>query len=513
MTIPEYLEKNSKYYRNKPAVKFGDRSITFEMLRERAYRVANMLLALGLKKGDRVAILAENCIEYPELYLGIGRAGCIVVPLNFRLTPSEITHLVAESGSCVLVFQETFLDMVKANRDMLKSVRYFICIGSGQHEFSMNYEELIWGSSSNVPPVSLAMEDVFCLFHTGGTTGTPKLAMLTHRNLLTTATIWIIEAGFYYGDVFLIFSPLSHTGAAWPLFFTFLLGNTLVIVRRFDVGEILRTVEREKVTAIMLMSQLVMPFITHPEFQSRKFDISSLKTIVVGAAILPEPQLRRLLNELPGVTVFNAGGQTECGIFTGIRLNEYIDSEPEKIASVGRCSLFMDIKIVDDNDNEVPAETVGELCVKGEGVMKGYWNKPDESSWSLRGGWQHTGDLCKLDKDGFLYYVDRKKDMIKTGGENVYSKEVEDIICLHPDVHEVAVIGVPDEKWGEAVKAIVVLKKGARIGEGEIISHCKKYLAGFKCPKFVEFVSELPRTSLGKIDKNTLRMKHSEPKT
>jgi long-chain acyl-CoA synthetase len=255
----------------------------------------------------------------------------------------------------------------------------------------------------------------------------------------------------------------------------------------------------------MLMSQLVPGVIHHTEIVGKRYDLSSLRFVVAGAAVLPEPYLRKLLELLPGVRVTNNGGQTECGIFTGIHLEKHLNRSPQKLISAGKASINMEIKIVDENDNELPPGEIGELCVRGEGVMKGYWNKPEETAWSLRGGWQHTGDICRMDKEGYLYYIDRKKDMIKSGGENVYSKEVEDVLYSHPAVIEAAVIGVPDEKWGEAVKALVVLKEEDKVNPEDLITHCRKHIAGFKCPKSIEFRDNLPRTSLGKIDKKRLR--------
>ena len=505
MVIPDYLEKNARHYPNKTAVKVvGDRSCTFSELKERVYRLANGLLSLGIRKGDRVAILAENCFEYPELYYGIAKAGGVVTPLNFRFAPPEVSHLTNESGARILVVQEKYADMIQSLRPELKHINHYVCIGGSPHGM-LNYESLLASSSATNPGIEISMEDLFCLMHTGGTTGIPKLAMLTHRNLVNCAIVWIVECGFTYGDVFMVISPLFHTGAAWPLFFNFMLGNTFLILKRFDVDEMLKAIEQDKVTATMWMSQLIPSIISHPDVVGKRYDLSSLRIILVGAAILPEPHLRRLLELFPGVRVCNAGGQTECGIFTGIRLDEYIDRDPQKLTSAGRASINMQIKIVDENDNEVPPGVVGELCVRGEGVMKGYWNKPEESAWSLRGGWQHTGDLCKIDEEGYLYYVDRKKDMIKSGGENVFSKEVEDVLCMHPAVAEAAVIGVPDVKWGEAVKAFIVLKDKEKATPEELIAHCRKYIAGFKCPKSIEFVDSLPRTSLGKIDKRKLR--------
>jgi acyl-CoA synthetase (AMP-forming)/AMP-acid ligase II len=494
MIIPDYLEKNAQHYPDKPAVIIpGDRSCTFSELKERSYRLANGLIAMGLKKGDRVAVMAENCLEYPEMYFGIGKAGGVITPLSFRFTGAEAAELINESGARILILQEKYADLIESVRPQLKAVENTISIGENVGN-NVSYSKLLASSEASPPDVKVDPEDLFCLMHTGGTTGVPKLTMLTHRNMVTCATVWIVECGFTYGDIFLLISPLFHTG-----------GNTFIAQRKFDVIEMLKTIQQHKVTASIWMSQMIPGIINHPQVVSKEFDLTSLRIILAGAAVLPEPHLRELLALLPGIRVCNAGGQTECGIFTGMHLDEYLDRSPEKLASAGRASIHMRVKIVDDNDNELPAGEAGALCVRGEGVMKGYWNKPEESEVSLRGGWQHTGDVCKLDKEGFLYYVDRKKDMIKTGGENVYSKEVEDVLYKHDAVAAVAVVGIPDEKWGEAVAALVILKEGQNVTPQELIDHCRRHIAGFKCPKLIDFRTAFPQTSLGKIDKKALR--------
>jgi len=505
MIISDYVEKNAKLYPDKTAIKvIGDRSCTFGELKERVYRLANGLIRLGIKKGDRVAVLAENCFEYPEMYFGIAKAGGIITPLNYRFVPSEVSLLANESGANILILQSNYAALVKSLQPELSTIQQYICIGETP-DGMLNYNDLLAASSFNNPGIKAEMEDIFCLMHTGGTTGTPKLTMLTHRNLVNCSLVWIIETGISYGDVFLVISPLFHPGANWPLFFSSMLGNTFLILRRFDIEEMLKVIEEEKVTATMLMSQLVPGVIHHKGVVEKRYDLSSLRYVLAGAAVLPEPYLRRLLELLPGARVTNNGGQTECGVFTGIHLEEHLNGSSQKLTSAGKASINMEIKIVDDNDHELPPGEIGELCVRGEGVMKGYWNKPEETAWSLRGGWQHTGDLCRIDGEGYLYFVDRKKDMIKSGGENVYSKEVEDVLCRHPAVIDGAVIGVPDEKWGEAVKALVVLKEEDKVRPEELIAHCRKYIAGFKCPKSIEFRDHLPRTALGKIDKKRLR--------
>jgi long-chain acyl-CoA synthetase len=505
MIIPDYVERNAKFYPNKTAIKVvGDRSCTFSELKERMYRLANGLLQIGLNRGDRVAVLAENCLEYPEMYFGTAKAGGVMAPLNYRFAPREVSALTNESGATVFIMQAQYADMVKSLQPELKTIKRYICIGDTP-EGMLNYDALLAASPATNPGIERSSEDLFCLMHTGGTTGTPKLTMITHRNEVSRAVVWIIETGITYGDVFMVFSPLFHTGASWPLLFNTILGNTFVILKRFDVAEMAKTIEEDKVTATMVMSQIVPNFTNHPAVAEKKHDLSSLRLILVGAAVLPEPHLRRLLELFPGCRVTNNGGQTECGIFSGIRLDEHIGGPPEILNSAGRASINMEIKIVDENDKELPPGEAGELCVRGDGVMKGYWNKPEETAWSMRGGWQHTGDVCKIDEEGYLYYVDRKKDMIKSGGENVYSKEVEDALYTHPAVAEVAVIGIPDEKWGEAVKALVVLKKQEKITAEELIAHSRNYIAGYKCPKSIDFLDSMPRTPLGKVDKPKLR--------
>ena len=505
MIIPDFVEKNAWFYPDKTAITVpGDRTCTFSELKERVYCLANGLLQMGLTKGDRVAILAENCFEYPEMYFGIAKAGGVVTPLNFRFAPPEVLALTLESGARFFIVESKYAEMVKSLQAGMECVEKFVCIGEPTDGL-LNYERMLTDSPATNPGIDVGLEDLFCLIHTGGTTGTPKLTMLTHRNLLNCATLFVVESGFSYGGVFMIISPLFHTGASWPLFWTFILGNTFAILKRFDITALARAVEENRVTASLWMSQFV-PLITgHPDVYGKKYDMSSLRLILVGAAVLPEPHLRKLLEMFPGIRVAGAGGQTECGLFTGTRYDELLESAPEKLASAGRPGYNMEVKIVDTEDREVPAGNAGELCVRGEGVMKGYWNKPEESSWSLRGGWQHTGDICKLDEEGYLYYVDRLKDMIKSGGENVYSKEVEDVLYSYPAVAEAAVIGVPDEKWGEGVKALVILKEGEKTVADELINHCRKEIAGFKCPKSIEFRESLPKTPLGKINKRALR--------
>lgn len=507
MIIPDYVERYARLHPEKIAVVFEDRQCTYIELQKRSYRLANGLINLGIKEDDRVAILSENCFEFLEIYLGIAKAGGIAAPLNYRLLPKDISYLINYVNAEFLIVGEDYVDMINSIKNDVGGLKHFIVLGRG-HDGMMNYDQLLEESPDKKPDRKRNMEDLFCLIFTGGTTGMPKGAMLTHRNLYNVALSFILESRIRYGDIGLIVTPIFHAGALWPLFIHLVLGNTLVILKRVDVNQIIEAIEKWKVTYSMWVSSIIGMILNHPDVIHGKRDLSSLRLINTGGSPIPAVQVKKLI-ETFDCELNNGAGQTEAGIFSTMRYNEYMDTHPERMLSAGLPIITnMEFKIVDENDEEVPAGIVGELVVRGDSVMKGYWNKPEETAMSMRGGWQHTGDLCKVDEDGFIYYMDRKKDMIKSGGENVYSKEVEEVLHSYSDILEAAVIGVPDEKWDEMVKALVVLKAGKQVQEKELIAYCKRHLAGFKCPKSFVFVNELPKTAMKKIDKVALRNKY-----
>lgn len=507
MIIPDYVEKNARLFPNKSAIVFYDRRCTFSELKERVYQLSNGLLELGVKKGDRVAIIQDNCFEYPEMYYGISKIGAIITPFNYRLIGRELTFLLNDSEANTLIIGKDFVETMGPFRPELKFIKNYICIGD-KPEGMINYDELVNRSSTKKPEVKVEPNDVSALLYTGGTTGRPKGVVLTHRNWEATATTQVVELGLHYGETDLIATPLFHVGSSWPLFYNFLLGSTEVIVKRVDVEDILRTVEREKVTITLWIVPVIRLVMSYPDLV-KKYDLSSLKLVVTGGAPISGHELKRFIELLDGVQVSQGSGQTETGKTSENRVNHFLD-DPEKIGSSGREAFNVEMRVVDDKDNDVPLGGVGEMIIRSEGVMKEYWEMPEETAEAMKGGWHHTGDLVKIDKDRFITYVDRKKDMIITGGENVYSKEVEDVIYGVKAVAEVAVIGIPDEKWGESIKALVVLKEGEEATEQELIAHCKKHITGFKCPKSVEFYDSFPKTGLGKIAKNVLREKYWE---
>lgn len=499
MIIPDHVEKNARLYKNKIAVVFEDRRCTFGELKDRVYRLSNGLLDLGVKKGDRVAIIQDNCFEYPELYYGIGKMGGMITPLNYRLIGLELDYLLKDSEANTLIIGKDFVDTIRPFLPELQSIRNYICIG-GKPEGMINYDELLSRSSAGKPRAEVRSDDLAALLYTGGTTGRPKGVIQTHKNWEATAITHVVEC-WHYGQIDLIVTPLFHVGSSWPLFANFMLGNTEVILKRVDVEDLLRTVERERVTTSLWIAPAVKQVINYPGLA--KYDFSSLKLVVTGAAPLSEHELRRLV-EVVKCRVTIGGGQTETGKTSETIINDHLENS-KRICSVGRNAFNMEIRVVDENDNDVAPGGVGELIARGDGVMQGYWKMPEETAQAMKGGWLHTGDLVRIDEEGYITYVDRKKDMIKTGGENVYSREVEEVLYKHRAIAEVAVIGIPHEKWGEAIKALVILREGEKPTEEELIAHCKKYIASFKCPKSVEFRESFPRTGLGKLAKNVLR--------
>ena len=499
MIIPDHVEKNARLYKDKKAIVFEDRSCTFGQLKERVYRLSNGLWGLGVKKGDRVAVIQDNCFEYPELYYSLGKIGAVITPLNYRLLGTELANLLNHSEANTLMIGKDFVDGFKPFLPQLKYITNCICIGD-EPEGMISYDDLLSHSPAEKPEVKVQPEDLAGLLYTGGTTGRPKGVIHTHKNWEATAITQIVEWG-NYGEIDLIVTPLFHVGSSWYLFVNFMLGNTEVILKRVDIENMLKTVERERVTTSSWIAPVVKQVLNYPDIT--KYDLSSLKLVVTGAAPLSEHALRRLM-EIVKCSVVMGSGQTETGKTTELCINGYLNN-PRIFCSNGRDAFNMEIRVVNDDDNDVAPGEAGELIARGDGVMQGYWKMPEETARALRGGWMHTGDFVRIDEEGYISYVDRKKDMIKTGGENVYSIEVEEVLYRHDAVGEAAVIGIPDEKWGEAVKALVILKPEEKATEEALIAHCKNHIAGFKCPKSVEFRNSFPRTGLGKIAKNVLR--------
>ncbi|MCL5266410.1 MAG: long-chain-fatty-acid--CoA ligase [Chloroflexi bacterium] len=509
MNLAYMHRRNAKLYPDKPAIIYGERRVTFGQLEDRINRLVNVLHAKGVKKGDRIAILAKNCIEYFEVYGSAEKGGPIIVPLNFRLQPHELAHLLNDCGACVLFVEAEYVDVIESIRPQIPFVKHFIAIRSDAPGYE-NYESLLSAASAEDALVEIGDDDVAYIIYTSGTTGLPRGAMLTHRGQAQDARAMTLELGIVPNDVYLGVMPFYHIGGRALALSHFYRGCTNVVMRDFDPEGLLRLIQAERVTCVQVVPTMIAFALDLPNV--RDFDLSCLRTIFYASAPMPVALLGRAI-ETFGPIFFQAYGQTESGpLLTVLRKDDHLpdgsEAEVKRLGSCGIPVLDADVRVLNDDGRDVSPGEVGEISARSEWIMVGYWGKPDMTAQTVRDGWLYTGDMATVDEGGYIYIVDRKKDMIISGGENIYPREIEEVLYRHPAVLEAAVIGTPDERWGEAVKALVVLKSGATATEAEIIEHCKINLASYKKPKSVEFVESLPKTPTGKILKRELREKY-----
>ena len=491
---------------DKAAIVWDGRTYTYADLAARVRRLANGLVGLGVGKGDRVGLLATNCVEHAETVFALSEIGALWVPVNYRLTPSEVGVIVNGVECSAMVYSADMLETVEALRDDGASVRRWIGIGDGA-AIGESYDGLLDKASDAAPPRRAAPDDLFAIMHTSGTTGLPKGVMVTHRQMMQGFAYSVMEYGARPDEVALQVLAQFHAGGNMYFMEQFLVGSTIFLHDHFDAEAVLRTIERERISYAGLVPSMLI-FLLESEVIG-KADLSSLRRIQYGASPIPVDRLAR------GLEVFDADfqgiyGQTEAAVFVthlsgGEHRRALQAGGGGLLESCGKPCIGYEVMIADGEDNALEPGAVGEVLIRGDSVMSGYWNRPDATERTLSGGWLHSGDMGRMDEDGFIYIVDRKNDLIISGGENVYPAEVENVISAHPEVVEVAVVGVPDERWVEAVKAIVAVRADGGPAEAEIIEFCRGKLGGFKIPKSVDFVAALPRTPTGKVKKNVLR--------
>jgi acyl-CoA synthetase (AMP-forming)/AMP-acid ligase II len=507
--LGDLLIRNVRKFPHKEAVIFEDTRYTFSQLNARVNSLANGLMGIGVKKGDRVAILANNCLQYMEIYLAVAKAGMVIVPLNYRLVSKELSYLLNNSEANTLIIGSEYLETINSIRSGLKCVEHFICLEDVPGD-TRSYEELIAGSSPDEPSVDIDEEDMVAIIYTSGTTGLPKGAVATHKSWFGNATNTVIRLQVSSDDITLHVTPFFHVAPVWPMFAHFYMGATNVILRAFDPQVVLETMEKENITTCNMVPVMIMRLLECPNVD--KYDLRRLRWIGYGASPMPLEVLKEAFRVF-GKRFIQVYGLTEAGpLVTILSQEEHILSGPQKLVkrleSCGRPIINVEARVVNEKGDDVAPGEMGEIVVRGDTVMKGYWKNETETANVLKDGWLHTGDVATVDEDGYFYILDRKKDMIISGGENIYPREIEDVIHTHPAVRDVAVIGVPDEKWGEAVKAVIVCKEGASVSAEEIINLCKENLASYKKPKSVDFAEELPRNPTGKILKKVLREKY-----
>jgi len=480
---------------------------TYRKVLDRTSRLTHLLRNLTVKKGDRVAIFLTNSFHYVEIYFSLARIGAIVVGLNFRLKEQEAAYILNHSGAKVLILGEGNVPMFTSLRPSLPNVQHYLCIGA-KGEKMLDYEEVLGQAPNHQPPgVEIGDQETIGIMYTSGTTGLPKGVEFSQKAIAVTFDYpSAIRPG-----VILVNVPFYHIAGALNIYTAIYKESTLVIIPHFDAGKALRLIEKEKASETYLVPTMLRAILNHEEFKRR--DLSSLQRIRYGAAPMPLDLLLRALKELP-CDYYNAFGQTETS-GTAIALTEAdhrlsgneaeVGKKLKRLSGIGRPIPEVSCRLVDDQGQEVPAGSVGEILIRGEKILKGYWNDPEETTRTLRDGWLHTGDMAWIDGDGYLYLADRKKDVIIRGGENIYPAEVERILNEHPKVLESAVIGVEDVYWGEAAKAFVVLREGSVCSQEELVEFCRSRLASYKKPACIQFVPELPKNTVGKVLKYVLR--------
>lgn len=515
LLLGETIVRNVHKFPHKEAVIYGKTRLTYKQFNERINRLAHALLDIGIKKGSKVAILSFNCNQFLEAYYALGKIGGVAVPLNFRLHTEELAYMVHHSDAEAFIVGEPFVQMVKDMQKDLPQVRQYISIIEKPVKGMLNYEKWIAKYPDNEPLVLVDEDDPLFIMYTAGTTGRPKGAVITHKNEVV---MWMLGGWYTFTDQglfgkhqlrdFKSFAapPIFHLASFGFCQFNFFGGTTVVLPEEvFDPASIMRTIQEEKINAIVLIPAMANFLFLLPDID--KYDTSSLQVWLTGAAILPTETRRLIQKYFPNVHILDLFGQTEMSpVVTGLLSGESKGRE----TSVGRVLPFIEMRIVDDNDNEVPVGTVGEAVYRGPTVMKEYYKNPKATAEAMRGGWFHSGDLVRRDAEGYVYVVDRKKDMIISGGENIYPAEIEEVLHGHPKILECAVIGVFDEKWGESVKAVVVCKPGEQLTEQEVIEYCKQHLASYKKPRSVDFVDSLRRNAIGKVLKRVLREQYGK---
>jgi acyl-CoA synthetase (AMP-forming)/AMP-acid ligase II len=489
------------------ATVFGARRLTYAELNERACRLANALAALGVRPGDRVATLLHNCHAFIEAYFAAAKLGAVFVPLNFRLVAREVGHLLDGCTPRVLLAGEAFADMLTELKMAGSLPPQVVRIDDRPEAAAAGnapYEAWLAAQPSVEPDAVVGADDLQLLVHSSGTTGVPKGAMWTHATTLFSSTAKIIDFALGPRDTTVVFGPLFHTGPLMDLALPLLLrGGKLVIgpSRQFDPELVLRTIAEERATVAHLYPTMWHRLLATVQDTSA-FDLTSLRLLFTGGETLPVPMLESVYDRFPGVGFVNTYGSTETGAMT-TRL--FTEDRVRKIGSIGQPAFSVDIRIADDDAVPLPPDEVGELLVRSPFVCQGYWHGDEQTATASRNGWWHTGDLAWRDEEGYLWIAGRKKDVIRTGQENVYPLEVERAIATLAGVAEVGVVGVPDEEWGEVVVAFVVAAPGADLDAAKVVEHCRQHLASYKKPRHVRFVDSLPRTTVSKISRSELK--------
>jgi len=483
LVLGDILRRHARVRPAKTAYVIGAVRVSYADFNADVNRCAQALRSLGIGRGDRVAILAGNCPQYPIAYFACSKLGAVLVPVNARFKDDEVHYVVEHSASSVLLYGADYAPLIERGRARWPLVRHY------QPLEDAAFRAWLAPHSADEPPALAHEDDPHVMLYTSGTTGQPKGALLSQRTYSLQAANSHHATGLCEDDVGLSMFPMFHMGGwALPLGFWYD-GGTVVIMERADPRAMLEAVQRERVTYLYAVPTVYNFMLDLPDFA--RFDVSSLRVLASGTSVMTEAQIRRIVEQFRNPRLFIIYGSTEAGPVAMLRPADLL----RKSGSVGHPALNVEVRVVDDDDRDIPAGTAGEIICRSEYIMRGYWRMPDETTTALRGGWMHTGDLGVLDDEGFLYIAGRKKEMIKSGGENIFPIEVERVLLEHPAIAEAAVLGVPDADWGESVLAVIVRRPGAALSEAAVIDYVRDRLAGYKKPRYVSFVDALPRTA------------------
>lgn len=512
MNIAQGLAHAKKIAGTHEAVVCGTTRYTWEEFDQRTDALARGLAGLGVQRGDRVSVLMLNCHRYLELYYACARMGAVIVPLNIRLARAEIVFILNDSGSKALIVDQTFATHA-SGRESFATVEHIVYIGDTLPEGMIHYEDVVSKGSHMLESVDQTMEDddLAGLFYTGGTTGRAKGVMLSHKNVVSNAIHVTMAAAYNEKDTYLHAAPMFHLADAGSTFALTMVGARHVFIPMFNPELVLKMIEQEKVTLTLLVPTMINMVLNHPN--AAKYNLASLKRLGYGASPMPVELLKKGLTTWGQVFAQGYGLTEAAPLLTGL---DTWDHQPDgtpgqirRLSSVGREVLGVEVRVVNADGSDVQPGEIGEIIARGPNIMQGYWHMPEATAAAIVDGWLHTGDLATVDEDNYIYIVDRAKDMIISGGENIYSVEVENALYTHPAVLEAAVIGIPHENWGEAVHAVIVLKPNMQASAEELIEHTRQQIAGYKVPRSLEFYTDaLPKSGAGKILKRDLREKY-----
>jgi acyl-CoA synthetase (AMP-forming)/AMP-acid ligase II len=502
-TVGELWERNVRTAPDQLGFVVGETRLTFAQADRRARRLASALYKLGVRRQDRVAMLAMNNPQWLDFYAACNMSGFIAATVNFRLAPPEMEYILKDSSPKVLIFEAQYAQAIESIKAALSGIEHFVCIGQGP-SWAAPYDSVLDSGTADGAPTRPLPTDCANLIYTSGTTGRPKGVMRSQVAELAVAAEVAMMMNECAEDRILLMMPMFHVGATWEMLGMVYAGGTTFLHRGFEAIPLLSIIQNERITHTHMAPTMVQALLDTPNLE--QYDLSSLKVFSYSAAPMPVPVLRRAI-ELMGKVFINQYGGTEMGAATQLDKHLHVleGEGARRLPSVGRPFPGAELAILDNDANVLGPNVTGEVALRGDTLMTAYWNNHTATIEAMRDGWYRTGDMGYLDEQGYLFLVDRKKDMIISGGENIYCKEVEDALMEHAAVADAAIIGVPDPKWGEAVKAIVIPKPGQQPSADDLIAHARKRIAGYKIPRHLEFAPELPRLPSGKVNKVALR--------